>query len=67
MNAIWNWLKGKKTYIVALAGIVYTGGIQQGWWPHNVLIDGLLISSGAAAMRSGINTAVAAAQPEVKP
>jgi hypothetical protein len=57
MKTIWTWLSGKKTYIIALAGIIYSGGIQQGWWPHSPLIDGLLLSGGAASIRHGISTA----------
>lgn len=54
-----DWLKGKKTYIVAIASAVYGLGIQLGWWPHVVAVDTLLGSAGLAALRAGVNNAVA--------
>jgi len=47
-------LQGKKTYLVALASMIYAGGIQQGWWPHLPLVDGLLAGGGLAALRKGV-------------
>ncbi len=56
MTKLWTWLYGKKTYIIALAGIVYAGGIKIGWWTNDPTIDLLLGSTAAASMRHGITT-----------
>ena len=54
LTKLWNFLKGKKTYLIAAAGFVYMGGIQQGWWQHNLLVDALLSSGGVASLRHGM-------------
>lgn len=59
MKAVIEWLKGKKTYIVAVASAVYTLGIQFGWWQHSVAIDGVLGASAVAALRAGVTNSVA--------
>jgi len=56
MAKAWNWLSGKKTYILAVLGFVYAGGIQQGWWTDQPIIDGFLLSGTAASIRHSIST-----------
>lgn len=57
MKAILDFLKGKKTYLLAIAAAIYATGIQAGWWTQNAMLDILLLSGGAATLRSAINTA----------
>ena len=53
-----NWLKGKKTYLVAAIAFLYGGGIQIGLWDHNTAIDAMLAAAGLATVRAGIQKAV---------
>jgi len=52
----WNWLSGKKTYILAFAGAIYATGIQCGLWPHNSALDVFLAATATATIRHGIFT-----------
>jgi len=56
MRAIFGFLTGKKTYLVAFAGAIYAAGLQTGLWPQNSCIEILLASAGAASLRHGIST-----------
>lgn len=55
----WNWLKGKKTYIISFATVVYGWGIQENLWPHYILLDFALGGTGLAAVRHGVSSAMA--------
>lgn len=52
---LWNFLKGKKTYLVSLAALIYGWGIQQGLWQHVVLVDAILASGGLASLRHSLS------------
>jgi hypothetical protein len=65
ISNFWNWLAGKKTYIVAFAGAIYGTGIALNLWPHNVALDVILASTGTATIRHGITSG--AAETETPP
>jgi len=48
------FLSGKKTYLIGIAGIVYSLGISRNWWPSDVTIWGALGSAGAMTLRAAI-------------
>jgi hypothetical protein len=61
MNALLNiieWLKGKKTYLVAFVAAVFNFGIAVGWWTADnqlwVAINMILASFGLGTLRAGI-------------
>lgn len=58
MQSLLDFLKGKKTYLIAVLAAIYGAGIQEGAWEHYPLIDALLAASGAAALRAGIGKQV---------
>ena len=47
-------LKGKRTYILAAAAILYVFGGDQGWWRVSDAVLFLLGFGGMAALRAGI-------------
>ncbi len=49
-----NFLRGKKTYLVSAAALIYGFGIVQGLWPHQPGIDFLLTGTGLASVRAAI-------------
>lgn len=49
------FLSGKKTYIVCLVTILYAYGINRNWWPHDPAIDLLFGSGGAITLRMAMN------------
>ena len=53
------WLRGKKAYLVAAVAAIYGIGMQAGWWPHSVAVDGVLAALGVTTLRAGIAKAVA--------
>jgi hypothetical protein len=59
MKNILTDLQGYKTYLVAIASVVYGLGISKGWWGHDALVDSLLAGGGIAALRSGVKSEVA--------
>lgn len=59
MKTTWELLKGKKTYLIALAGTIYAWGIQRQLWANDPLMDALLGGSLAAALRHGWKTEAA--------
>lgn len=52
MNA-WQFLDGKKTYILAAIGVIYIFGGDQGWWNLNEAIAAMLGFGGLASLRAG--------------
>ncbi len=56
MKRLFDFLIGKKTYILAFAGAIYATGISQNLWPHLVWLDILLGSAATATIRHGIAT-----------
>lgn len=50
------WLKGKKTYLVAGIGILVNGALAMGYIDERTAasVDGILIFLGFGAMRAGI-------------
>lgn len=56
MNTIRDWLKGKKSYIVA-AGIFIVGGLRASGVEIPEWIFGALAAAGLAAIRAGIQKA----------
>ncbi len=56
MTRLFDYLIGKKTYILAFAGAIYATGISQNLWPHQPWLDILLASASAASIRHGIST-----------
>jgi hypothetical protein len=48
------FLKGKKTYIVAAVAFIYGGGLQCGWWPHSAAVDLMLAGAYGAAQRAAV-------------
>jgi hypothetical protein len=67
MKNIWAELQGSKTYLVAIATVVYGLGISKAWWPHSVLADSILGGGGIAALRSGVKTEVQKVAAAPKP
>ena len=55
---IWNWLKGKKSYIVAIAVAVVTFCLSMGYITQDVAVTlyGLLGASGVATLRHGLSS-----------
>jgi hypothetical protein len=49
-----NFFRGKKTYLVSAATLIYGFGIVQGLWKHQPGIDFLLTGSGLATVRGAI-------------
>ena len=48
------FLRGKKTYMVSAAALIYGAGVVQGFWPHQPGIDFLLTGGGLASVRAAI-------------
>lgn len=48
------FFRGKKTYLVSAATLIYGLGIVQGFWRHQPGIDFLLSGSGLASVRAAI-------------
>jgi len=55
-----HFLRGKKTYLVSAATLIYGAGIVQGFWRHQPGIDFLLTGGGLAAVRAAIGKVDAA-------
>ena len=51
-----NWLKGKKTYIVIVVGVIVNGLVAMGYIPaeHIGLINSVLGFLGLGAIRAGV-------------
>jgi len=62
MQAILNWLSGKKTYFIGFAAIIYGGGVAMGLWPHNAALDLILGGTATVTMRASIAKSSAATQ-----
>jgi hypothetical protein len=56
-------LDGKKTYLVALAAILYLLGAHLGWWPFDDKILDALGFGGLITLRAGVKKAAAASEP----
>jgi hypothetical protein len=52
---LFEWLKGKKTYLLVVAAFIYGGGIQIHLWDHYPLVDTLLAGGTVASLRAGIS------------
>lgn len=57
MKTFIDFIRGKKSYLIAVATAVYGFGITVGWWPHNAAVDLMLGGGAVAALRAGmVNT-----------
>jgi len=56
MVQAWNWLIGKKSYIIAFAAAIYGAGIATNLWPHSQALDIFLGSGAVASLRHSIST-----------
>jgi hypothetical protein len=58
MQAILDWLVGKKTYIVAIAGGLFNVAVQLGWIDASAewlgVIDSIFIMLFGVALRAGV-------------
>lgn len=63
LTNVWNFLKGKKSYIITLGATVYGWGVAQGLWHNQPLVDLFLGSTWAASMRHAIATANGTEKP----
>jgi hypothetical protein len=54
MKTIYEYLKGKKTYAVAILGGIYAALIGMGAVPNYDFVWGLLGAGGLAFLRSGV-------------
>jgi hypothetical protein len=57
MKTALNWLRGKRTYVLAAVAILYIFGGDQGWWLVSDQVLALLGFGGLAALRAGIGQA----------
>lgn len=61
MQAINDWLDGKRTYITILLAAVFNVGVAAGWWtPDNELLTALnmvFAAFGLGFLRAGVNKA----------
>lgn len=67
MNSLqhtWDFLKGKKTYIISLAAVIYSWGITQGVWQHSYLIDTILASGAVASVRHAMDNTTPPTPPK---
>ena len=55
LKVLLDWLDGRKTYLIAMVGVVYVFGSTVGWWPCDERVLGLLGFGGIAALRKGID------------
>ncbi len=49
-----DFLRGKKTYLVSAATLVYGAGIVQGFWRRQPGVDFLLMGGGLASVRAAV-------------
>ena len=57
MAKLWAYLQGKKSYIVAAAGILWTGAqLWTGAIDQNTAVDAILGFLGIGTLRHGIST-----------
>jgi hypothetical protein len=54
IKVVLEWLDGRKTYLIALIGVLYVFGSTLGWWPCDERVLGLLGFGGLAALRKGV-------------
>jgi hypothetical protein len=58
MQAVLDWLNGKKTYIVAILLAVFDIGVAVGWWPVDSAVwqsvNAILAAFGLAFLRAGV-------------
>jgi hypothetical protein len=54
LSKIASFLSGKKTYLVAIAGIIYAAGIKYGHWPNDSEIWASLGFTGLGTLRAAI-------------
>ena len=54
MTAIWEWLKGKKTYITVVLALVYTLIIHLGLYPSEQWVWNLIGAGAIAAIRDAL-------------
>lgn len=66
MQAVLDFLSGKKSYILLAIGLIFNVGVLQGWWVTDNAtwqsIDTLLVALLGASFRAGITKS----NPEVK-
>ncbi len=59
MQAILDWLSGRKTYIVAILTAIFDVGCAVGWWTFDnqivVAVNGLLAAFGLGFLRAGVS------------
>lgn len=57
MNDLQTWLRGKKTYLAAIIGILYLAGAWAGAWEFDQKVLGALGLGGLAFLRAGVQKA----------
>ena len=61
MNAIMQWLDGKRTYITIILAAIFNIGVAAGWWtPENDLVNAInmiFASFGIGFLRKGVSKA----------
>ena len=59
MNAIMQWLDGKRTYITIILAAIFNIGVAAGWWtPENDLVNAInmiFASFGIGFLRKGVS------------
>ena len=58
IKSIVQFLAGKKTYLLGIAGVIYSLGIARNWWPNDASVWGLLGSAGAMTLRAAVTKIV---------
>lgn len=58
MNKVFDFLKGKKTYIIATLMFVNAGGIAVGWWTleQSAVVNAFLLPLGLGFLRAAVGT-----------
>lgn len=56
MKSLWDYLQGKKTYLIAAAMVVASGLYAQGYLSAEVykIVEGVLLGGGLATLRAGL-------------
>jgi hypothetical protein len=63
MKNLIEFLKGKKTYLLALLAGIYAALVGLGLAPHSEVLWGLLGSTALATLRAGLNQGQTPANP----
>jgi len=63
MEAFEKLLQGKKTYLSAIAVVVYVIGGKLGYWPVDEEIAAALVAVGIASLRAGVKNVEKISKP----